>query len=130
MAVEALLFQAGYLTIKSSHTDDLNGGTRYRLGYPNREVRQSLNESLLAALTPNAAQLAGSPRLRELLAANDFDGIEALLRPTSTASPANGTPGTTSPATRATTPACSTPASRRSDSTSSPRTAAPAAVPT
>ena len=80
MAVEALLFQAGHLTIKSSHTDDLNGGTRYRLGYPNREVRQSLNESLLAALTPNAAQLAGSPRLRELLEANDFDGIEALLR--------------------------------------------------
>ena len=42
---EALLFQTGYLTIARSR-----GGRSspfYRLGYPNREVRQSLNRSLL-----------------------------------------------------------------------------------
>ena len=45
MATEALLFQTGYLTITGE--SDLGGTSVYRLGYPNREVRQSLNESLL-----------------------------------------------------------------------------------
>ena len=45
---------------------------RYRLGYPNQEVRQSLNESLLGALAPNAsAQLSSGARFRELLGTND-----------------------------------------------------------
>ena len=45
IAPEALLFQTGYLTIaESSHQI---GRIRYRLGYPNLEVRQSLNEALL-----------------------------------------------------------------------------------
>ena len=48
MATEALLFQTGYLTI--TRVEDLGGSPLYRLGYPNREVRQSLNESLLEAL--------------------------------------------------------------------------------
>ena len=45
MATEALLFQTGYLTITGE--TDLAGSRFYQLGYPNREVRQSLNESLL-----------------------------------------------------------------------------------
>ncbi len=39
--------KTGYLTI---HRSEPHGGMMfYRLGYPNREVRQSLNESLLSA---------------------------------------------------------------------------------
>ncbi len=49
----ALLFQTGYLTIRS--TESRGGRTRYRLGYPNREVWHSLNESLLEHLTPRSA---------------------------------------------------------------------------
>ena len=45
IGTEALLFQTGYLTILSEQ--DLDGELVYRLGYPNREVRQSLNRSLL-----------------------------------------------------------------------------------
>ena len=76
---EALLFQTGYLTIRDE--DDLGGEPLYRLGYPNREVRQSLNRVLLRALAPDASrQLATGLRLRELLAANDFGGIETLFR--------------------------------------------------
>ena len=45
MAMEALLFQTGYLTIQSE--DDLGGEPLYRLGYPNRAVRQSLERILL-----------------------------------------------------------------------------------
>ena len=41
LATEALLFQTGYLTIRSE--DDLGGEPLYSLGYPNRAVRRSLN---------------------------------------------------------------------------------------
>ena len=76
---EALLFQTGYLTIRAE--EDLDGEPLYRLGYPNREVRQSLNRVLLRALVPDTSrQLATSVRLWELLAKNDFEGIETLFR--------------------------------------------------
>ena len=79
MAVEALLFQTGYLTITGEDAE--NGLAQYRLGYPNLEVRQSLNERLLMALLPDASRrLAQKASLRKLLAANDFEGLEALLR--------------------------------------------------
>ena len=79
MATEALLFQTGYLTIRA--VEDLDGSPCYRLGYPNREVRQSLNRSLLRALAPDPSrQAAQGVRLRALLAANDFTGLENLFR--------------------------------------------------
>ena len=78
-STEALLFQTGYLTIKHEQTSD--GPTRYRLGYPNREVRQSLNEHLLNALLPHPASAEVQRcSLHDLLQANDFEGVEAQLR--------------------------------------------------
>ena len=74
-----MLFQTGYLTIRGEA--DRGGRPLYRLGYPNREVRESLNEHLLRAMAPaESRRLAAGVRLRELLATNDFDGIEALFR--------------------------------------------------
>ena len=79
MATEALLFQTGYLTIAG--VEDLGGSPVYRLGYPNREVRQSLNESLLDAMLPDSVRhVEQGVRLHRLLAANDFEGLEALFR--------------------------------------------------
>ena len=79
MSIEALLFQTGYLTITGEDTQ--NGLAQYRLGYPNREVRQSLNERLLMALLPDAPRrVAQRASLRKLLSANDFTALEALLR--------------------------------------------------
>ena len=76
---EALLFQTGYLTITGE--EDAGGLPLYRLGYPNREVRQSLNEHLLRVMTPHESRrLDASIRLRELLAVNDFEGLESLFR--------------------------------------------------
>ena len=61
MATEALLFQTGYLTIRG--VEDTGGSPLYRLGYPNREVRQSLHRSLLRAMTPDdSRQLEGDGR--------------------------------------------------------------------
>ena len=80
MSVEALLFQTGYLTILEER-EDQRGRIRYRLGYPNQEVRQSLNERLLMALLPDAARRrADDAPLHELLSANDFEGLEAFFR--------------------------------------------------
>ena len=78
IATEALLFQTGYLTITDA--ESLGGELLYRLGYPNREVRQSLNRSLLRYLVKDSTrQMANSVRLYRLLEANDFAGLETLF---------------------------------------------------
>ena len=79
VATEALLFQTGYLTIHGE--EDLGGQIFYRLGYPNREVRQSLNERLLRRLQGTSGQMVPHTiRLRKLLLANDFAGLESLFK--------------------------------------------------
>ncbi len=78
MATEALLFQTGYLTI--TEKENLGGASFYRLGYPNREVRQSLNRSLLRYLVKDSTSLmANTVRLYRLLEANDFASLETLF---------------------------------------------------
>ena len=75
---EALLFQTGYLTIDTE--EEFFGEYHYRLRYPNREVYQSLNNSLLRAWTANAQEtLAYKTRLGQLLLTHDFSGMEALF---------------------------------------------------
>ena len=75
---EALLFQTGYLTIK--HEENLGGNYFYTLGYPNREVEQSLNRQLLSALVQdNSQQASHSTQLYQLLMSNDFDGLKQLF---------------------------------------------------
>ncbi len=79
IAPEALLFQTGYLTVHQ--TERRGGRTRYRLCYPNREVQQSLNESLLDHLMGDPSRREEySIRLYDLLEANDFAGLEMLFR--------------------------------------------------
>ena len=78
IATEALLFQTGYLTIREE--EDLGGESLYRLGYPNREVRQSLNRSLLDYLVREGSRPTENRiRLYRLLQANDFAGMKALF---------------------------------------------------
>ena len=78
VAPEALLFQTGYLTI--TDCGERYGEWRYRLGYPNREVRQSLNRKLLGYLVRDRGkQLKNADRLFDLLEAADVAGLEALF---------------------------------------------------
>ena len=78
IGTEALLFQTGYLTITGE--EKLGGMPLYRLGYPNREVRQSLNEHLLRHLVQDAeGQTVNSMRLAHLLAAGDCAGLKELF---------------------------------------------------
>lgn len=76
---EALLFQTGYLTIKLE--EDLGGQYFYTLGYPNREVEQSLNQHLLAVLVQDKTeQTRNSTQLYRLLMVNDFDALKNLFQ--------------------------------------------------
>ncbi len=79
IAPEALLFQTGYLTI----LETLGAGSRrrYRLGYPNREVRESLNAALRdSVLGASAKREQQARRLGEALESGDLAGVEEQLR--------------------------------------------------
>ncbi|MDE0479562.1 MAG: ATP-binding protein [Gammaproteobacteria bacterium] len=78
IAPEALLFQTGYLTVEESSAGD--GGAWYRLGYPNREVRQSLNNALLKRLAGGAGGPAARNRLRNGFLDHDLAIVEAEFR--------------------------------------------------
>ena len=78
IGTEALLFQTGYLTIAGE--ERLGGKALYQLGYPNREVRQSLNEHLLRHLVHDSEhQTANSIRLTRLLENHDCAGLQELF---------------------------------------------------
>ena len=78
IGTEALLFQTGYLTITGE--EELGGTALYRLGYPNREVRESLNRVLLRHLVQDGErQTANSMRLARLLEAHDCAGLQELF---------------------------------------------------
>ncbi|MDD2809673.1 ATP-binding protein [Rhodoferax sp.] len=75
---EALLFQAGYLTVGSVRR--IPGLMQISLRYPNLEVRTSLNAVLLQSLTANPAQYGEyATRLYDLLLAQDFAGLKTLF---------------------------------------------------
>jgi len=78
LPTEALMFQAGYLTI--DREEEISGSYFYRLRYPNREVYQSLNSCLLRAWTPDAqAEVRHRKSLHRLLLANDFAALKHLF---------------------------------------------------
>ncbi len=80
IATEALLFQTGYLTVAGEDADgDVDGEPVYRLGYPNREVRQGLNRNLLRHLTHDEGHTEKRTRLPGLLRERDFDGLKELF---------------------------------------------------
>ncbi|WP_291322101.1 ATP-binding protein, partial [Desulfonatronospira sp.] len=76
--VETLLFQTGYLTIKSAQ--QIAGGRRFFLGYPNLEVRRSLTDSLLTYLTGTMAESENAKfAAYDALLANDLDSLKAIF---------------------------------------------------
>ncbi|MDE0626169.1 MAG: AAA family ATPase [Bryobacterales bacterium] len=93
IAPEALMFQAGNLTVLNR--EDRGGRVRYRLGYPNRKVRASLNRTLLDDLLAAGWQREDQEwRLIEVLTAGDLEGLEELLRAMLAGIPRSGTGGT------------------------------------
>jgi hypothetical protein len=76
--VEALMFQAGYLTVDSVR--EFPGHMQLTLKYPNLEVQSALNTSLLQSLT-GSLSLPGPQitRLYDLLHTQDFVGLKTLF---------------------------------------------------
>ena len=80
IAPEALLFQTGYLTIGGRERTDC-GIDYFRLVYPNQEVRQSLNLSLLDHITGDPSRREQQSKiLPRLLRTGDMGGLEAWFR--------------------------------------------------
>ncbi len=78
ISTEALLFQTGYLTIVGEEAAD--GGSLYRLDYPNYEVKLSLNKRLLRAMAPTTGQEATrQAELARLTAEDDPERVRALF---------------------------------------------------
>ncbi|GAB4420175.1 MAG: ATP-binding protein [Bacteroidia bacterium] len=71
-----LLFQTGYLTIKE------RGPIRYRLGYPNREVQQSMQQYILGELMHTDPGFAANPvvDLYEALSEDDLARAMEVLQ--------------------------------------------------
>ena len=79
ITTEALLFQSGYLTIANVE-EPLLGYWVYTLGYPNHEVKMSLNEALLTGyVVDGQAAFKNRLTLLAILKANDFSAMEALF---------------------------------------------------
>jgi hypothetical protein len=75
---EALMFQAGYLTVGSVRR--VPGMMQISLKYPNLEVRSSLNGSLLQGLTGDPVRYGIlAPKLYDLLLDNDFASMQTLF---------------------------------------------------
>lgn len=77
---EALLFQTGYLTI----TEESGQGSQmsYTLDYPNREVRESLNRSLLPSFLSNLPERKVDKykgELVEIMSSGNIEDLESLL---------------------------------------------------
>ena len=79
IAPEALLFQTGYLTLRGRELR--HGRVRYRLGYPNREVRESLNRAFLNDLLGSGSHREDQEDfLFEVLQGGDLEGLREVLR--------------------------------------------------
>ena len=113
IGTQALLFQTGYLTVTGE--EELGGKALYRLGYPNREVRQSLNEHLLRHLGAGRGAADGEQHAAatDCLPRTTARGCRSCSTRSSRAFRTNGTPTTTSRNMRGTTRAFSIPTSRR-----------------
>lgn len=77
ITIETLLFQAGYLTIRSWESNP-DIGTWYTLGFPNREVRESFNRFILASLGPDTASVS-VPDHRRVFEAGDIEQLKTLI---------------------------------------------------
>jgi hypothetical protein len=75
-----LLFQTGYLTVKS--VELISGRPQYTLGIPDSEVEESLLEHLLSAYTNYPVESAEGLKMRmeDQLRAYDTSGLEKCLR--------------------------------------------------
>jgi hypothetical protein len=77
LALETIMFQAGYLTITNMEETFL--GVRYRLGFPNREVQMSFNDYVLHKFMNKSQKDSIRFELFNLLEKADIKMLEPLI---------------------------------------------------
>ncbi len=78
IAIETLLFQAGYLTIDEREIDEDNFIT-YTLRLPNKEVRKSLNSIFITYLTDNKTYVLQQKELQKSLQTANLENLKTIL---------------------------------------------------
>ncbi len=81
LAIEVLLLQSGYLTIKDTQINNFDKTISYILSYPNFEVRKSLNSSVISHLfAQNIIPVSQSKyQMGDALQNNDFAQMKTIL---------------------------------------------------
>ena len=94
ISIETLLFQTGYLTIKEVY--DFDEGLFFSLGFPNKEVRMSLNNYLLDYFEDGilATQTSNKMNLYKALRSGDPEKLEQTLKSLFASIPYNNFTGT------------------------------------
>ena len=76
--IDTLLFQTGYMTIKSQQK--VGSWIKYHLSYPNIEVQHSFNGAILNYLTEQPTEKTRyQSGIYEMLASGDLDGLREVL---------------------------------------------------
>lgn len=79
MSLPVMLFQTGYLTVKERIADPVEG-TRFRLGFPNLEVRSAYSRLTLVETSGNDAAVGENRnRLRDALDSGDGAALRELF---------------------------------------------------
>ncbi|MFZ4526645.1 MAG: AAA family ATPase [Chlorobium sp.] len=76
--LETILFQSGYLTIKRLIPSGT--GIRYELGFPNREVQISFNDSILQSMINVSEKELLHDELLDFIETGDVNKLEPLIR--------------------------------------------------
>uniref|UniRef100_Q3AQ02 AAA-ATPase-like domain-containing protein n=1 Tax=Chlorobium chlorochromatii (strain CaD3) TaxID=340177 RepID=Q3AQ02_CHLCH len=78
LALETLLFQTGYLTIKQLLLSDV--GVSYELGFPNKEIQISFNNYILQSITQNSQKESIRHELLAIVKAGDVANLEPIIK--------------------------------------------------
>jgi hypothetical protein len=76
--LETILIQSGYLTIKRLMTSDV--GVRYELGFPNKEVQVSFNDSILQSMLSVSEKEQLHDELLVFINTGDVQILEPVIR--------------------------------------------------
>ncbi|MFZ4525946.1 MAG: AAA family ATPase [Chlorobium sp.] len=76
--LETILFQSGYLTIKRVMPSDV--GVRYELGFPNKEVQTSFNDSILQSMLSVLEKEQLHDELLVFINTGDVEILEPVIR--------------------------------------------------
>ncbi len=76
--LETILFQTGYLTIKRMIPSGM--GVGYELGFPNKEVQISFNDSILQSMTSVSEKEPIRYELLDMINAGDVGSLEGVIK--------------------------------------------------